>query len=274
MIPICYSGNDRIYEGVVLSALSVANCTAEPICVYLLTADLTALDEKFKPFTEAQRLTLEEILRRKNPLNEVKILDAGDYYKEYFWGGKNEKSGYTPYAQLRLFLDRYPLPEKVIYLDVDVMCLRDAGELYDIDLTGYEFAAARDVVGRIFIRPNYCNLGVLLLNLERIRQTGLFEKCIGKVRNRKMFMPDQSALNFKCQRKLILPRKFNEQREICEDTVFKHFCKGFKWYFPFFKLYNYKQWDRKNVHEKLHIYAFDGVYEEYDALAEEFPLLR
>lgn len=275
MIPICYCGNDRMFEGVVLSALSVANNTAEPLNIYLLTADLTELNEKFKPFTEAHRRTLEEILQRKNPLNEVKILDAGECYRQYFSGGKNERSDYTPYAQLRLFLDRLGLSVgKLIYLDADVMCLADAAILYNTDMTEYEFAAARDVVGSIFIYPNYCNSGVLLLNLDKIRETGLFEKCIKRVRRRRMFMPDQSSLNFKAKKKLILPRRFNEQRGIREDTVFKHFCQGFKWYGPFFRLYNYKQWHRAAVREKLGIRAFDGIYEEYDELKKEFPLLR
>lgn len=274
MIPVCYCGNDKVFQGVVLSALSMANNTAEPLFIYLLTADLAEINEKYAPLREEHRKTLEEILQSKNAQSRVKILDATEYYKEFLSGGKNERSAYTPYAQLRLFLDKFALSGKLLYLDADVMCLKDAKELYSVDMTGYEFAAARDAVGRIFIYPNYCNSGVLLLNLDEIRKTGLFEKCIKKVKGRRMFMPDQSALNFKAKKKLILPRKFNEQRGIREDTVFKHFCKGFKWYGPFFRLYNYKQWDRTAVREKLKIRAFDGIYGEYDEWKEKLPLLR
>ena len=105
-----------------------------------------------------------------------------------------------------------------------------------------------------------------MLNFENIKKSGLFVKARKRVNKRKMFMPDQSALNFLAKRKLILPYKFNEQRTIKSDTVIKHFCQGFKWYGPFFRLYNYKQWHIKEVHEKLGIHDFDRIYEKYDEL--------
>lgn len=46
-------------------------------------------------------------------------------------------------------------------------------------------------------------------------------------------MPDQTALFLLGKKVLILPRKFNEQRKVKEDTVIKHFNKGVK-YFPLF----------------------------------------
>ena len=41
-----------------------------------------------------------------------------------------------------------------------------------------------------------------------------------------MIMPDQSALDRLTSSKLLLPRKFNEQRSLRKDTVIKHFNKG------------------------------------------------
>ena len=110
-----------------------------------------------------------------------------------------------------------------------------------------------------------------LLNLDRVKETGLFERACERVRSRRMAFPDQSALNDLVKQKLILPRRFNEQREVREDTVVKHFCRGIKW-LPFFKVYNYKQTEVKNVHEKLGITCFDDVYQEYDLLAEKYGL--
>ena len=83
-------------------------------------------------------------------------------------------------------------------------------------------------------------------------------------------MPDQSALHRLHECRLILPRRFNEQRKPREDTVVKHFCRGIRW-FPFFYIYNYKQWERDKVHKKLKLFCFDDIYEEYDRLMARYP---
>ena len=68
-------------------------------------------------------------------------------------------------------------------------------------------------------------------------------------------MPDQTALFLLGKEVLVLPRKFNEQRNVKEDTVIKHFNKGVK-YFPFIYVYNIKQWEIEKVHKKLKINFF------------------
>ena len=82
-------------------------------------------------------------------------------------------------------------------------------------------------------------------------------------------MPDQSALNKEATEKMILSDRFNEQRDIKPDTVFKHFCKGFPLNCPLLPPYNYKQWHRDVIQDKLGIRVFDDVYELYDEIAEE-----
>lgn len=84
-------------------------------------------------------------------------------------------------------------------------------------------------------------------------------------------MPDQSALHRLGKRRMYLPRRFNEQRGIRSDTVVKHFCRGIRW-FPFFHLYDIKQWERDAVHKKLKISFFDDLYEEYDRIAATHDL--
>ena len=79
-------------------------------------------------------------------------------------------------------------------------------------------------------------------------------------------MPDQSALNMLSVAKLVLPYRFNEQRSIKPDTVFKHFCKGFRWRGPILTTYNIKQWQREKVHQELGIHDFDGVYARFDEI--------
>lgn len=274
MIPVCYSSNSKIFHGIVLSVLSMLERTNETVTIYLLTMDLRQLNEKFKPITTEQAKALDNIVKVYNKDNSVVLLDKSREFLDNFGKSKNLKSGFTPYCITRLLLDLCEVPQKIIYVDVDTMFCGDVAELYNIDVTDYEFAAVLDVVGRHWVRPSYCNSGVLLLNFDKIKQTGLFEKARHYVNKRKLFMPDQSALNFKCKHKLILPNRFNEQRKIKPDTIIKHFCQAFKWYGPFFTLYNYKQWDRDLVHEKLGIHDFDTEYELYDKYNEKYKFLE
>lgn len=274
MIPICYSANRRIFHGIVLSVLSVLKYTKENVFIYLLTMDLTCIDERFKPITAEQTRVLNNIVQEYNPDNRVILLDCTKEFISEFGNSKNLKTGYTPYTIARLLLDKMYIPEKLIYIDVDTMCCSDIKQLYDIDVTGHELAMVLDKVGHIWVRPHYCNAGVLLLNMPEIKKTGLFVKARKLVNKRKLFMPDQSAINFNAKSKLILPYKFNEQRKIKPDTVIKHFCKGFKWYGPFFRLYNYKQWDRGQVHDKLGIHDFDDIYEIYDNLDKLYEFTK
>ena len=173
---------------------------------------------------------------------------------------------------MRLLFDKFELPDKLIYLDTDTMCCGDIKKLWDYDISGYEFGAVKDYEGSFWINRHYCNSGVLLMNMAECRRTDLLGRVRRRVLGRRMFMPDQSSLNKLAKKKLYLPRAFNEQRGIRRDTVIKHFCRGMKWYGPFFRLYNYKQTDRQNVHEKLGIYCFDDVYAQYDELQKKFDL--
>ena len=267
MIPVCYSGNRKVFDGLLLSVMSMAKYSDEELNVYVLTMDLTFDDPRFEAFTDQQISLLTEVLQKKNPKSKAIKLDVTELYKKYLMDGKNHKNGYTPYTLLRLLVDFLPeMPDKFIYIDIDTMCCSDIKQLYDVELGDYDVAACKDYMGRFWIRRTYCNAGVLLLNLKQIKQNGLFEKCRKMVNTKKMIMPDQTALN-KYAKKKYLPFRFNEQRKIRKDTVVKHFCKGIKFYLPFgFHIYNIKQWEREAVHKRLKIFMFDDIYEEFDKI--------
>lgn len=268
-----YCGNKGVFPLLLLSVLSVLEYNSRPISLYLITMDMNELNEKFVPFSENQRAILERELKRVNPRNKVTVCRMEEEYRAHLLGGKNENGFYTPYAQLRLLFDLIPaLPDKLLYLDTDVMCTADLSALWDTDVSEYQFGAVRDA-GMHFIRPNYFNSGVMLINLKKIRRTGCFIRVRERVKNRRMIMPDQSALNDLVKNRLFLPRKFNEQRGLREDTALKHFCRGVKWYGPIPIIYNYKQSDREKVHKKLKTDVFDAVYEKYDEIVKTNDIL-
>lgn len=268
---VVYSGNRAIFKGILLSVLSALKYTKRSLTVHILTADLTNINPKFLPITSADVEPMKAVLEENDPKGRVVIHDLSEVFMQAFANGKNNTSGYTPYALLRLLLDNETSLEKVVYLDADTMIVGDIAELYDVDVENYEFAGVVDYMGEYWMGTEYINSGVLVLNMNNIRESGLFDKARAMVNSRKMIMPDQNALNKYVKRKLILPRRFNEQRGIKPDTVVKHFNKGIKW-LPFFHLYNYKQWQRDKVHKKLKIFCFDDVYKIYDDLCVRFNL--
>ena len=109
------------------------------------------------------------------------------------------------------------------------MANSDISELYNIDVSNYEFAAVREKYGSWLISSDYFNAGVLLLNMKLIKETGLFEKARKLLRECKLIFADQDAIYYNITKKLLLPRKFNEQSKFNrKTTVLCHFCK--RWF--------------------------------------------
>lgn len=271
MISVCFSGNRKIFEGLLLSVMSMAKTASQPLDIWILTMSVPEQNPNFLGYTDAQIALLDKVVKDKNPQSRVRMFDVTDLYKKHLAGSKNAETGYTPYTLLRLLIDKLPdVPDKMIYIDVDTMCVSDIAQLWNVPLGKHDFAAAKDYMGRFWIRPTYCNAGVLLLNVKQMREDGLFEKCLDMVNRKKMMMPDQTALN-KYGKKKFLPFRFNEQRKIKADTVVKHFCKGIVFFLPFgFHIYNIKQWQREKVHKSLKIFVFDDLYAQVDQFKQTY----
>ncbi|MDE7079579.1 MAG: hypothetical protein K2O95_05635 [Clostridia bacterium] len=268
-IHVCYCGNEKVFPLILLSAISIAKYTTAPVSLYIVTANLTRINPKFIAVDASRAQILTEVLQKSNPESVAKVIDATDLYENALGGSKSEKSKYTPYSYLRMLLPTLDLNEKIIYLDSDTMCCSDLAQLWDIDISQYEFAAVRDHMGQHFFGRDYINSGVLYLNFDMIGKSGLFDRGIEKIKNKRLFFPDQTVLNKYGKRILRLPRKFNEQRGAREgETVIKHFCQGIKWV-PF-HVYNIKQSERRKVRENLGIDFFEDIYAIYDELQAKY----
>lgn len=269
MINLLYAGNDATFKGVLLSLISVTKYHKGPLNVFVFSADLTELNEKFTIFSNEHINSLQNYLQSINPDSKVTLIDVREKYVEKLYKNRNSESKYTPYTLIRLLADQYPqIPDKLLYLDYDVILYGDIQEMFDIDITNYEFAGAKDYYGRFFINPRYINAGVLLFNIKLIRQTGLFERSINQVNNKKMLLPDQSALNKQAKKKLILKRRFNEQHKRYDDTLVRHFSMTIK-FFPKFKTQNVKPWDKDRLHNILGVYDLDDILEIHEKLLSE-----
>lgn len=271
MINIVLTGNDVMFDGVFLLSTSLARRTKEAVNIYLLTMDFTHVDPKFRPFNSKQEKIINDALKPLNPQVKFKTIDTKEMYEKYLQGNPNEGNRFSPYAALRLlipYLDVMQDVDKMIYLDCDIMFYRDVKEFYDVDMADFELGVVRDYLGRFWMYKDYFNSGVMLINLKECRKTKLFDKAIDMVRHNKMVFPDQGALNILAKRLKYLPYKFNEQRGVKEETVLKHFNGGVK-YFPYFHVYNIKQWHIDDVHKVLKIHEFDEDFAYYLKVKEK-----
>ncbi len=263
MINLMFCLNGRFMDGIIISLLSITKHTSEQLNVFVLTMDLKDLDERFTPFTKEQTEVLDKIVKKKNPKSKVTLIDITKMFRKEMINSTNMKSHYTPYILIRLFSDKIKeLPDKILYLDCDIVCYKDLKEIFDTNIEDYEIGVVRDAIGRYFINKNYINSGVALMNLKQIRKTKSFEQARQMSLNKKMMMPDQTAIYKCCKKKLYLPDKYNEQKQRKEDTVIRHFSMTIKW-LPYFRLVNIKPWNIERMHNEYKIFDYEDILEEY-----------
>lgn len=271
MVNVLFCGNAGVFDGMLTCALSILRRTAseEPFRFFVFTMDLTDLKDNYVPLSAAQTETLKKAVRSFHPENSVTVIDVGDLYRKHFSGCPNEGAYCSPYTLIRLFADLVPeIPEKLLYLDADILFNRDVHLLYDIDVSGFEFAAAPDHYGKYLIHPHYINAGVLLFNMKKARETGLFEKARGWIKKKKLVFADQSALIRAASKRKVLPQRFNDQKFLHRHTVVRHFSKRL-FYLPYPHTENIKQWQIDKVHRIFRYRQFDDIYETYQTIKSE-----
>lgn len=267
---ILYCGDSGVCDGLALSALSLAKHATERLDFYILTASVDIGAKKHRAIDSAFCERLRSALCESAECT-VSLFDLSERFGEYS-PTANMDTRFTPLCMLRLYADTVPtLPDRLLYLDCDVLCRGDFSELYRTPMDKADIAGVPDRYGKYFfgniLRHDYFNSGVLLLNMTRIRENGLFEACRAMCREKKMFMPDQSALNKLAVKKRV-GRRFNEQGRIRRRTVFKHFTTYFK-LFPYVRPVTVKPWQVDAMHGTLGIFEFDDILEKYERIHHE-----
>ena len=271
MINLLLCGNKKVFDGALTQLISITNKTKRDITCYIFTMDVSRIKPDYVSITDEQVEFLEQVVKSKNINNKIVKIDVTDLYEEEFGHCKNETAYCTPYTLLRLLADKVPqIPDKILYLDIDMMAGDDISKLYDIDITEYEYAAVKEKYGSWIIRPDYINAGMLLLNMKKIKETGLLLRARELIKKRKLLFADQDAIFWSTTKKKLLPRIFNEQSKFNKkDTVICHFCKRLM-LTPYPHTENYKQWQIEEIHKYLKCHAFDEDLEEYKKYKKEY----
>lgn len=263
---ILFCGNSKVFDGVLTCMLSIfkRTDTKEPFSISILTMDVSHLNPDYTCIDDNMISFLDKVAKSYNAENEVRKIDVTEIYNKEFANSPNEQCYCSPYTLIRLFADLIPgMPEKFLYLDIDVMFNRDITLLYDIDITDYEYAASPDHYGKYLIRPDYINAGVLLINLTKCRQTGLFEKARNQIKTKKWLFADQDALWHSTTKKKVIAQKFNDQKFLHpKSTVVRHFSKRLFWW-PYPHTANIKQYNVTKLHTIFKYDQFDDILYNY-----------
>ena len=185
-----------------------------------------------------------KLMQKENPVHQFTRIDITNLF-EANPPRANLTTMFTPYCMLRLYADLVPqLPDRMLYLDTDVICRRPFAAFYHESMTGVDIAGALDHYGKWWFHHrlmwfDYLNSGVLLMNLARIRADGLLARCRQLLQQRWLFMP---------------------------DTVFQHFTTSFR-FWPRFRIVTVKPWQIHAVHQQLGLHEYDDLLKDYRRLA-------
>lgn len=273
---ILYCGDENIENGLIISILSILKNVKDELHIYVLTMDIKNEEKSFNGISNSTINVLNERVKVVNKENFVKKIDITELFNNEL-PIKNMQTRFTPYCMLRLFIDIIPeIEDRILYLDTDVVARKDFSEFYQQDISKYELVGILDHYGKWFFKKNvfkfdYINSGVLLLNIDRIRETKLFENCRKMCKNKEMFMPDQSAINKLAVAKKLVPRKYNEQKKLRKETVLQHFTTSFR-FFPWFHTLTIKPWNIDRVRRELKINEYDDIFEEYEIIKQKMKI--
>ncbi len=186
----------------------------------LVTVNFNYLDKLFTMLNSLQINNIGQSLDVYVVANDVKEEDLSvfpnlDHVKLYLIHYKDAMLDQAPTTKrypsiiyYRLIAANY-LPknlERVLYLDPDIIVLKDLSELYNMDFNGQYFIGSSNVknVLRKFNESKnnapkdspYLNTGVLLINLNELRKFNQSEKIYHYILKRKNFftLPDQDIL--------------------------------------------------------------------------------
>ena len=272
MINILFCGNDKVFDGMMTTMLSIfeRTKTKEPFNIYIYTMDVSDIKPQYLALSDEMANFLDKVAKAYNPDNKVTKIDVLDYYNNEFRNSPNESCYCSPYTLLRLFADIIPnMPDKLLYLDADLMFNGDIEKLYSIDVNKVEYAAANDHYGKFLINPRYINAGVLLFNLKKMKETNLLGKARELIKKKKLTFADQSAIIRSTTKKKLISQRFNDQKFLYKKTIIRHFSKRLFW-LPYPHTDNIKQWHVDKVHKVFKYHQFDDIYEKYFKLKEEF----
>lgn len=247
-----HSGEHFILEpAFVLNRVSVAVASDANYVPYLATA-LKSIIAHSSPENNYDLVVLSQGIPTEDQLHIQAMADGLSHISLRFLdvsGQVEQRAGdlftsahVSAAAYYRLFTPTiFQLYPKLLYLDIDLVALSDVAELFKVDLEGAAVGAVRDYLAirdlprkenakwrrqlSLKDHQSYFNSGVMLLNLELLRQEAFEEQFFELLaRLKQPRLHDQDILNSVCQGRVkYLDPAWNNLAwaEACGELVFK-----------------------------------------------------
>lgn len=242
VLPIFFAADDKYIPFLAVTLQSLVDNSSTDY-YYLIKVLYTNISEEHK----------EKIKKYERENVNIEFVDL-NYYIEEIKDKLYTRDYFSKTTYFRLFIPNlYPQYNKALYLDSDVVLLRDVAELFNTDLGDNLVGAAPDdviqtievfqeyaekVVGVSDYR-NYFNAGVLLMNLDELRKYNFQEKFLYVLGTIKFSVAqDQDYLNRLCKGRVkLIDKNWNRMPvsnvEVDEkDLKLVHYNLAFKpWHF-------------------------------------------
>ena len=135
---VLYCGDKNIEDGLIISVLSLLKNVETVINVYVLT--INSKEWNINGVTDKCIDVLDKKMKLINKENHIKKIDITEIFEKEV-PARNMKTRFTPCCMLRLFADEITeLPNRILYLDNDVICRKDCQDFYNQDMENYEIA--------------------------------------------------------------------------------------------------------------------------------------
>lgn len=196
------AGNNKVYPGMELVIYSTLSHN-KGINWYVFTMDIVLDDDGnnrpmeqryFEGLGEWHKNKLRKIVNHLDSSSTITFVDTEEMYKKYFWHNPNEYSWLTPYAPLRTLAEvALPYVPHILYMDCDTAVTGDISTMYWSYLQkGYDYCAyvennARSGEGEMVS-------GVMLMNLDKIRQSGFLDRARKNIMETEYEYYDQGAI--------------------------------------------------------------------------------
>ena len=132
--------------------------------------------------------------------------------------GPNFSNAWTYMCMMRAtFPTLFSQYSRILSLDIDIVINDNVSDLWNYDMTDYYLAGvAEPQRQKKPDDPLYVNFGVVMMNLDKMRQDGIQQKVVDALNAKKIDCPEQGAFNQACAGHILaLPNDYN-----C--TVYSH----------------------------------------------------
>ena len=133
-----------------------------------------------------------------------------------------------------VFTKIFPHLDKILTIDNDTIVKHNISELWDIDMTNYYFAGTTEpqyTKGT----TTYINMGVAMLNLQKLRDDGMDELLLHNLKTYYYLNAEQGCINDTCQGHILEIDKgynvnqYTNEKRLAVSTYIAHFAANPKW---------------------------------------------